>query len=228
MKNDCLFFFFLIVSRVLRARGGKFGNLSFSLRLWIFWKKARSSRAARVYSRDPLAYTIARPVRMWRTYVRRLRTYLRRVRWYMEVAPKFPQRVIRLSATLTHTYTLYLSLSCVFSFSPSVFLSQSLRAQPLSSPFLSWLSRFPTRSLHPCCPPTISLAFSQTLIRPMCIPHSALIPTSSPHSRAPSPRGIIKIAVRGNGANGFRDITLTVNYIHEITRARARVCVCTW
>lgn len=61
----------------------------------------------------------------------------------------------------------------------------------------------------------------------MCILHSALIPVSSPHSRAPSPRGIIKIAVRGNGANGFRDITPAKLYIYEVTRVRMspRVCV---
>lgn len=125
----------------------------------------RSSRMARVYSRAGAGTYVA--------YVRRLGTYLRQLLWYMEVAPKFPQGVVRLLAALS-------SLSLFLSRQPSVF-----------SPRLSLLFRLSRSLLSDLLPlllqPTISRSRERSRVHLADVfPHSAVILARSPHSRAES------------------------------------------
>lgn len=125
----------------------------------------------------------------------RLGTYLRQLLWYMEVAPKFPRGVVRLLAAL---FSLSLSLRQPSVFSPRLVLALSTFAfSPLwpassSLPFYSQPSRVLTSVRAFIWPTCFRIRWWFWLVR---------------RTLEPSPRGIIKIAVRGDGANGFRDIT---------------------
>lgn len=88
------------------------------------------------------------------------------------------------------------------------------------------LSRFSSLALAAPSAPTVRrpnslsrFANVRALIWPTCmyIPHSAVILARSPHSLVQSPYGVIKIAVRGDGANGFRDITPAKLYTRNNT-----------
>lgn len=135
----------------------------------------------------------------------------------MEVAPKFPRGVIRLGG-------LSLSLFLFLSFSFSLFLPETLRSS-LSHPFSSALSF--DLPLHP---PFSNPSRSRSRVH-LADVYSAFVASGgdscSLAALSPSPRGIIKIAVRGDGANGFRDITpaklCTRNNV--AIRMYGRVCV---
>jgi len=139
----------------------------------------------------------ANPRERARTYVRRwLRTYLRRVRWYMEVAPKFPRGVIRLSVA-------------------SLPLPPSLSHFRQSSGAVSVFLLLAVPSTPSFCEQPFRVLASADLVD--------VYPASDGDSCSPartleqSPRGIIKIAVHGDGANGFRDITASTLCTRDIT-----------
>lgn len=135
----------------------------------------------------------------------------------MEVAPKFPRGVIRLGG-------LSLALSLLLSFSDSRRLSARLRLS-LSLPAYTLFFDSPPSSPVPFCNPSRSRSRAH-----LADVYSAFAASGgdscSLAALSPSPRGIIKIAVRGDGANGFRDITLAKLCTRNNVETRIHVYVC--